>query len=42
MEYEAIMNSPWEMLEWLYARHLQHLVDIQKQQNEEHNLNKFI
>lgn len=40
MRYEELMQTPWEVIEWLYARHLQHLVDIQKQRNESNN--KFI
>jgi len=42
MDYEALMNTPWEVVEWLYNRHLQQLIDEQKQQNQVNNINSFI
>jgi len=40
LSYEELMNTPWEVIEWLYNRHLQQLIDEQKKQEE--RLNKFI
>ena len=40
MDYNTIINSPWENLDWLYRRHLQHLIDQEKQRNAKSN--KFI
>ena len=42
MDYESLMNTPWEVIEWLYARHLQQLVDEQKQRNQMTGINSFI
>lgn len=42
MDYESLMNTPWEVIEWLYNRHLQQLIDEQKAKNQANNLNKFI
>lgn len=33
---------PWETLDWLYHRHIQELVDMQKRQNEQSGMNNFI
>jgi hypothetical protein len=40
MDYDTIINSPWENLDWLYRRHLQYLIDQEKQRNAKSN--KFI
>lgn len=40
MDYDTIINSPWENLDWLYRRHLQYLIDQEKQRNAK--TNKFI
>lgn len=40
MDYDALMNSPWETIEWLYSRHTQQLVDLQKEQQK--GTNNFI
>lgn len=40
MDYNTIINSPWENLDWLYRRHLQYLIDQEKQRNAKSN--KFI
>jgi len=37
MDYEGIMNSPWETVDWLYNRHVQELIDIQKQKEQQNN-----
>lgn len=42
MDYETIMNTPWETLEWIYYRHVQQLIDLQKEQNKDNNTNHFI
>lgn len=40
MDYDTILHSPWEDLDWLYRRHLQYLIDQEKQRNAK--TNKFI
>lgn len=40
MSYDTIINTSWETLEWIYNRHVQQLVDIQKEQEKANN--KFI
>lgn len=42
MDYESLMNTPWEVIEWLYSRHLQQLIDEQKQRNQVSGINRFI
>ena len=42
MDYESLMNTPWEVIEWLYNRHLQFLIDQQKEKNKQFNINQFI
>lgn len=42
MDYDTLMNMPWETLEWLYRRHVQQLIDLQKEQNKNSNSNHFI
>ena len=42
MSYEDIMNMPWETMEWIYRRHVQQLVDMQKEQNKQNGTNHFI
>lgn len=42
MHYGELIETPWEVIEWLYARHLQYLIDVQKQKNEQSKTNSFI
>jgi len=42
MSYEDIMHMPWETMEWIYRRHVQQLVDMQKEQNKNSGMNNFI
>jgi len=42
MSYEELMNSPWEAIEWLYNKHIQQLVDMEKERNAQGQLNRFI
>lgn len=37
MDYDTLMNSPWETIEWIYRRHVQQLVDLQKEQEKDSN-----
>lgn len=37
MDYNTIMTMPWEAVEWLYKRHLQELIDRQKEAAEQTN-----
>lgn len=40
MDYDTILHSSWEDLDWLYRRHLQYLIDQEKQRSAK--TNKFI
>ena len=42
MAYQDLMSTPWEVIEWLYYRHVQQLVDEQKKRNQMTNSNRFI
>ena len=42
MSYDDIMHMPWETMEWLYRRHVQQLVDLQKEKNKNSGTNNFI
>ncbi len=37
MGYDEIMNSPWEVVEWLYNRHVQELIELEKQKEQQRN-----
>ena len=37
MSYGDIQDTPWEHIEWIYNRHLQELIDLQKKQNEKNH-----
>jgi len=42
MDYETIVNMPWETVDWLYNRHVQQLIEMQKQQEEQSKTRHFI
>ena len=35
MNYDELATMSFDTLEWLYSRHVQQLVDLQKQQSEQ-------
>lgn len=42
MGYEDLMKMPWETLDWIYNRHVQELIDLQKKKNEANGINHFM
>ena len=40
-DYNTLMEMPWETIEWMYHRHVQQLIDLQKEQNKNANINHF-
>lgn len=42
MDYETIVTMPWETVDWLYNRHVQTLIDQQKQQEAQNKTRHFI
>ncbi len=42
MSYDDIVNMPWETVDWLYNRHVQQLIEMQKQQEDQNKTRHFI